>query len=87
MQNDPNSLQLPTSAPSLPKRTSTPHDLQRQRHLRPQQQLVQVVHATVPRVAALAGPSAEEAVAAEEFRGGVALQQAPEGILCGDGWP
>ena len=42
---------------------------------------------TVPAVAALAGALRGGSGAAEEFRGGVALQQAPEGILCGDGWP
>ena len=79
MQNDPNSLRLPTSAPSLPKEhpPSSTHDLQRQRHLGAQQQLVQVVHAH--------GAHGARG-AAEEFRGAVALQQAPEGILR-DGWP
>ena len=62
-----------------------PHDLQRQRHLRPQQQLVQVVHAHGARGRGAHGALRGGSGAAEEFRGGVALQQAPEGILCGDG--
>mmetsp|Transcript_1090 Transcript_1090/g.2431 ORF Transcript_1090/g.2431 Transcript_1090/m.2431 type:complete len:202 (+) Transcript_1090:598-1203(+) len=65
---------------SMPNRNQ---GLQRQRHLRPQQQLVQVVHAHGARGRGARGALRGGSGAAEEFRGGVALQQAPEGIQQG----